>query len=168
MKRMVYMVISVAGLILAVLISVGCSHNTDNDEQLQINGISLSQYHMNYGENYSFFIRKEDDKVVFDAEVRFYDEPYEIILEGCQVDEKYYDELISLEKEYGISDYVNSYKKKTLPFEALDKTENITTVYYMDGSDKSADSGEYKDALYEYFVHIAKIYKGLSVTDKTN
>lgn len=135
----------------------------ENNKRNQLSGVSLSQRHMNYGNSYSFFLRKENDRVVFNADVRLCEEPYEIILEECLIEDTYFNKLLELENKCNISGYVKSFKKKPSLFQVMDKTENITSVYYSDLADRSASSGEYKDELYNFFVDLAKIYKDKSV-----
>ena len=77
MKRMVYIIIAVAGFLMAGAIVAGCSIKPADNKTYEISGVSLSQSHMNFNECYSFYLREEDGKVLFDAEVRFEEEPYE-------------------------------------------------------------------------------------------
>lgn len=163
MKRMVYIIIAVTTLIVIGSVAVGCSTGSANQNKADIEGVSLSQSHMNFNECYSFYLREENGKVLFDAEVRFYDEPYEIVLESCEVDASYMSKLEEIDKTYGISSYVDKYKKKSLPFQVMDETKNTTTVYFKDGTDKSADTGsDYKQELYSFFEDIARKYHNLS------
>lgn len=163
MKRMVYIVIVVAGFLMAGAIVAGCSIKPADNKTYEFSGVSLSQSHMNFNECYSFYLREENGKVLFDAEVHFYDEPYEIILESCEVDASYMSKLEEIDKTYRISSYVDKYKKKTSPFQVMDETKNTTTVYFKDGTDKSADtSSDYKQELYNFFEDIALKYQNLS------
>ncbi len=164
MKRMVYIVIAVTGLIVAGVIFAGCTVTPENGSSAQLTGLSLSQNHMNFGHCYSFYLREEGDKVLFDAEVRFDEEPYCIILEGCQVDKAYLKELMRLDKKYLVTDYVTTYKDRPSIFEAADQTVNKTTVYLSDGTDKTADTkDEHVDVLYDFFFNLAKKYINDSV-----
>ena len=163
MKRMVYIIIAVTTLIVIGSVAVGCSTGSANQNKADIEGVSLSQSHMNFNECYSFYLREENGKVLFDAEVRFEEEPYEIILESCEVDASYMSKLEEIDNTYKISSYVDKYKKKTPPFQVLDETKNTTAVYFKDGTDKSADtSSTYEQELYNFFEDIALKYKNLS------
>lgn len=166
---MVYYLVSGIGIVLAVLIFAGC--NSSKQEQRKsdnISGISLSQMHMNFGGCYNFYLRAEDGKVIFDAEVRITGEPYVIILESIEVDEDYFTRLKELDERYNITGYVASYKKKKLPFTVMDETKNTTIVYFTDGADKTADTGSYEDDLYNFFLEIALRYQAYSVAEKVN
>ena len=165
MKRMVYIIFSVMILVVFGAFAVGCSgqhNNTDNE----FVGLSLSQNHMDFTYCYSFYLRTEDDKVLFDAQARFYEEPYEIILESCEVDSSYMEELKKIEEKYSIVEYVENYKEKKSPLQVMDETVNKTTVYYNDVDSKTADTkSDYQDELYEFFVSLAKEYASCSITD---
>lgn len=162
---MVYIIVSTVGILLFVLILAGCTGKLAKTSEVL--GISLSQTHMEYSESYSFFLRKEEDgTVLFNADVRFADEPYEIILENISVDEEYLDKLMELEKNLSIVENIESSKKKSSFIHVPDKTTNKTTVYYTDGSDKTAYTGEYKEALYEFFTEIALEYMAESVSTR--
>ncbi len=167
MKNMGYIVISIAAVMIAVLIFAGCSIQPENNANKDFTGISFSCNHMNYRYCYSFYLRQEGDLVLFDAQVHFDEEPHSIILEGCRVDNAYFDELKSLDEKLGIVHHVNSYKKKYSPFHADDATVETTTVYFADGTDKSADSGEYAEELLEFFSELAMTYASESVIKMT-
>lgn len=143
--------------------TVACAPNTNNIKDNFV-GLSLSQNHMDFTYCYSFFLREEDGKVIFDAQVRFYEEPYEIILESCEVDSSYMKKLRQIEEKYSIVEYVENYKKEKSPFQIMDETVNKTSVYYKDTNDKTADtSSEYEEELYNFFVNLAKEYASCSV-----
>ena len=165
MKRMVYIIFSVMILVVFGAFAVGCSgqhNNTDNE----FVGMSLTQNHMDFTYCYSFYLRVEDDKVLFDAQARFYEEPYEIILESCEVDSSYMEELKKIEEKYSIVEYVKNYKEKKSPLQVMDETVNKTTVYYNDVDSKTADTkSDYQDELYEFFVSLAKEYASCSITE---
>ncbi len=164
MRRMVYIVIAFTGLIAAGVIFAGCMGSTAPKNEKQLVGLSFSQNHMNFGGCYSFYLREEDDKVLFNAEVRFEEEPGCIILESCEVRKTYLEKLRGLDEEYSFTDYVTAYKKKTPLFEPTDKTVNKITVYLSDGTDKTADAkGEHIDVLYGFFLDLAKEYISESV-----
>ncbi|MBQ9743320.1 MAG: hypothetical protein IJV88_06605 [Ruminococcus sp.] len=161
---MPYFLVSFIGLLLAIIISAGYRYPSDFNDQNRITGVSLSQRHMDYGACYSFFLRNEDGEVVFDADVRLDNEPYEIVIEGCLVDEECFEELMELIEKCDIVEYVKHHKNKSTVFQVMDETENTTTIYFADETDKFADSGDYKDELYDFFVDLAMIYKDRSVT----
>ncbi|MBQ7386345.1 MAG: hypothetical protein IJW04_07560 [Ruminococcus sp.] len=159
MKRMVYIVIAVTGLIAAGVIFAGCMGSTVSKSEKQLTGLSFTQNHMDFGSCYSFYLREEDGKVLFDAEVRFNEAPYCIILESCEVDKNYFEKLKSLCHKYSVEDYVATYKNKASLFEPSDKTVNKITVYLADGTDKSADTKkEHIEVLYNFFFDLAKNY----------
>ncbi|MBQ7810892.1 MAG: hypothetical protein IJ346_08060 [Clostridia bacterium] len=162
MKRMVYIIIAATALLILGSVTVGCSINPSKQTQSDIVGVSLSQSHMNYTYCYSFFLRKEDGKVLFDADVRFEDSA-EIILESCEVEAKYYNQLINFVNNNEVRNYVNSYKKKPSLFQVMDETTNTTTLYFADGTDKSADSGTYENELCEFFTDLAINYRSKAV-----
>lgn len=168
MKRMVYIIISVAAIGILAAITAGCAINKPNESsEKAITGISLSQHHMNFHYYYSFYIRNDNGKILFDADVRFDEEPYEIILEGCEVDSKTFEKALSISEKHSIDDYVIKHKKVNLPFEAQDKTEKKTTLYFADGTEKSADTGkDYEQELYDFFKSLALEYQNSAVTAK--
>lgn len=164
MRRMVYIVIAFTSLVVAGVIFAGCMGSPVPKNEKQLTGLSLIQNHMNFGYCYSFYLREEDDKVLFDAEVRFDEEPYCIILESCEVDKAYMEELKALDEKYAVTDYVTKYKNKTSLFETSDKTVNKITVYLSNGTDKSADTkDEHIDAFYDFFFGLANEYINESV-----
>lgn len=161
---MVYIVIAVTGLIAAGVVFAGCMGNPVLKSKTQLTGLIFNQNHMSFGYCYSFYLREENDKVIFDAQVRFDEKPYCIILESCEIDKAYLNELRSLDEQYSVTSYVSTYKKKPSIFEAADKTINKTTVYLSDGTDKSADTKEeHIDILYDFFFDLAKKYANKSV-----
>ena len=162
MKRMVYILISIAGVVLAIIISTGCNHILDNNEK-QLCGVSLSQNHMEYDRCFSFFLRQEEGKVLFDAQVHIDDEPYSIIIEGCEVDSEYFEQLKVLDNAQGITENVMKYKSKPALGTPADKTVVTTTVYFADNTDKSAKSSVYDEELYQFFMSLALKYKDQSV-----
>lgn len=165
MKRMVYIIVSVMTLVVLGAFAVGCAPKS-NDTNEDFIGLSLSQNHMDFTYCYSFFLREEDGKVIFDAQVRFYEEPYEIILESCEVDSSYMKKLRKLEEKYSIVEYVENFKEKKSPFQVMDETVNKTSVYYKNSDDKTADtSSEYEEELYCFFVDLAKEYASCSVVE---
>ena len=165
MKRMVYFIVSVSLVMVIAAMTVGCKDNITNQQTSYI-GLSISQNHMDYTYCYSFYLREEDGKVLFDAQHRSYDEPYEIILESCEVDSSYMEKLRAIEQKYSIVKYVESYTKKKSPVLVMDETVNQTSVYYNDSDVKTADtSSEYEDELYSFFVELTKEYQSCSVTE---
>lgn len=145
--------------------AVGCAPKS-NDNNEDFIGLSLSQNHMDFTYCYSFFLREEDGKVIFDAQVRFYEEPYVIILESCEVDSSYMKKLRKIEEKYSIVEYVENFKEKKTPFLVMDETVNKTSVYYKNSDDKTADtSSEYEEELYCFFVNLAKEYASCSVVE---
>ncbi|MBQ2943743.1 MAG: hypothetical protein IJD93_03465 [Ruminococcus sp.] len=167
MKRMVYAVISLTSVIMLVMVLAGCCVTPDESKELK--GLSFTQNHMNYSCCYSFYLRQEGEDVLLDAQFRFEEEPYEIILEGIKVDAECLKRLQKLDKEYGISEYVSSYRKKPSLFEVMDKTENKTTVHFDDGSYKRAESkDEHIEVLYAFFTDLAQEYKEYSVVGKVS
>ena len=167
MKRMAYIVIALTSIVVMGVVFAGCANSPQKENKVQLTGLSISQNHMNFGYCYSFYLREEDDKVLFDADVRFDEEPYSIILEGCEIDKKYAEELRKLDKEYSVTEYVTNYKKKPSLFDVSDETTNRTTVYLSDGTDKTAETKEeYMDALYNFFFGLAKEYMNKSVYEE--
>ena len=167
MKKMVYIIIAVTALFVIGSVALGCSTNPTKKIKADISGVSLSQNHMNYSGCYSFFLRKEDGKVLFNADVRLEKDNSDfesIVLENCEVESKYYDKLLELVNQNEIREYTESYKKKTELFQVSDETTNTTTLYFADGSDKSADSGDYREELQKFFTDLALSYKYLSVS----
>lgn len=161
---MVYILIYVTGVLMAGLIFAGCSLSDRVKNPTELTGLSLTQNHMNFGYCYSFYLRKENGKVLFDAEVGIEKEPYRIILEDCYVDHSYLAELLKVEKEYSISGFVKNYKSKPSLFSADDATVNKTTVYFSDGKSKTARSkDEHIKALYDFFFNLAEVYADKSV-----
>lgn len=159
MKRMVYVIVAATTLVVIAAIMTGCFAIPAKKEKPPIEGISLHQNHMDYSYCYSFYLRKDGEKVLFDADFAIDEEPYRIILEGCEVDASYMDKLKELDEANGISDYVSDYKETKSPVEILDDTVVRTTVYFTDGTDKSANSGAYSGVLYEFFSGLALEYK---------
>lgn len=166
MKRMAYIIIAVAAIAISGVIMAGCTVNQPKDNKSKsVSGVSLSQQHMNFNYYYSFYIRRDDDKILFDADVRFDEEPYEIVLEGCEIEKSDFNNVLSIIEKYGVEKYVSRYKKKNLPFNAADKTTKTTTLYFTDGSDKSADtSADYEQELYDFFKNLALNYNSKAVT----
>lgn len=169
MKRMVYIIVCLSILIVVSATAfglVGCNSNTEEPELV---GMSLSQNHMNYSECYSFYLRQEDDKVLFDAQLNLYEEPYSIVLEGVEVDKANFKKLVKIENKYEIVKYVLKYRKKKLPIQVMDETVNTTSVYFQDNTDKSADtSDDYKQDLYEFFRALTLEHKDFSVASSDN
>lgn len=161
MKRMVYILISVAGVVLAIIITTGCSNIIENNDK-QLCGVSLSQNHMEYNRCFSFFLRQEQGKVLFDAQLNIPDE-LSIVLESVEVDSEYFEQLMALDKEQGITENVMKYRSKPVFGVAADKTIVTTTVYFVDNTDRSSKSGTYNEALYQFFLGLAMEYKEQSV-----
>lgn len=166
MKRMVYIIIAVAAIAISGVIVAGCTVNPPKDnEPKSISGVSLSQQHMNFNYYYSFYIRKDNGKILFDADVRFDEEPYEVVLESCEIEKSDFQGLLSIIEKYGVENYVSRYKKKHLIFDAADKTTKTTTLYFSDGSENSADTGaDYEQELYDFFKNLALKYNNKVVT----
>ena len=165
MKKMVYIVISVTGILIAGFLFAGCGLSSRKNGPKDLTGVSLVQSHMEFSQCYSFYLREEEGKVLFDAQVRFEDYPYSIVLEGCQVDSSEFVNLRSMSEEYGVADYVAAYKKKPSLFTASDETTNKITVYWSDGSYKTADTdSEHIDVFYDYFFDLAKKYVDESIS----
>ena len=159
MKPMAYVIIAATALVVIGVIVAGCSATPANKEIPPIDGISLSQNHMDYSCCYSFYLREDGEKVLFDADFAIEEEPYRIIVEGFEADASYMDKLRELDSAKGISDYVFNFKEIKSPVEALDATVNKTTVFYADGTIKSAESRpEHIDALYKLFLDLTKEY----------
>ena len=163
MRKMVYIIISVSGLLVVGILCAGCFSENKNPKVL-FSGLSFTQNHMNFSYCYSFYLRAEDDRVLFDADVRFNKQPFSIIIENCEVDNSHLEVLEKLVKENGVFDYVKSYKEKTSLFKPLDATVNKTTIYLSDGTSKTADTkDEHEELLYDFFVDLATIYSDKSV-----
>lgn len=172
MRRMVYMIFAATTLIVLGAVAVGCTKSADDNTARLTSepasdfvGISISQNHMDFTYCYSFYLREEDGDVLFDAQVRFYEEPYEIVLESCEVDSSYMKKLQKIEKKYSIVEYVENFKESKSSVQVMDETVNKTSVYYKDKDVKTADtSSEYEEELYNLFVEIAKKYQSNSVS----
>lgn len=164
---MVYIIFTLTILIVfgAVVFVFLQNKNNNSDDPKDFVGLSLSQNHINFNNSYSFFLREEDGKIMFDAQLRSPDDlPYEIILESCEVDDCYMEKLREIQKKYAIVRYVDSFKEKKTILRVLDKTSNITSVYYKEIDSKTADTGaEYKEELYNFFVGLTKKYQSYSV-----
>lgn len=167
MKYMTYIVIAITGLVTTGVIIAVCISSSVSKPPSDIVGISLYQNHMDFGKCYSFYIREDDGKVLFDAEVRFDEEPYSIILESCEVDRSFLKEINNINKEYGISEYVRNYKRVPKLFGASDKTVNKTTVYFDGEYDSTADTNsEHLEVLYNFFLELSKKYINQSVYER--
>ena len=163
MKKMVYIIISVSGLLVVGILFAGCFYENKNPEA-SFSGLSFTQNHMDFSYCYSFYLRAEDDRVLFDADVRFDEKPFSIILESCEVDSDYLNTLESLLNENGISDYVKNYTEKPSFFQVLNATANKTTMYFSDDTSKTATTkSEYEELLYDFFVELAQTYADKSV-----
>lgn len=163
---MVYIIIAVAAMAISGVIVAGCAVNPPkNNKSKVISGVSLSQQHMNFRYYYSFYIRMDNDKILFDADVRFDEEPYEVVLESCEIEKTDFQSVLSIIEKYGVENYVSRYKKKNLPFNVADKTTKTTTLYFSDGSDNYADTGtDYEQELYDLFKNLALNYNNKAVT----
>ena len=107
MRKMVYIIISVSGLLVVGILCAGCFSENKNPKVL-FSGLSFTQNHMDFSYCYSFYLRAEDDRVLFDADVRFNKQPFSIIIENCEVDNSHLEVLEKLVKENGVFDYVKS------------------------------------------------------------
>lgn len=164
MNRMVYFLFALTILVVSGAVVSVTLPKTNDREKNNFAGLSLSQNHMNFAHCYSFFLREEDGKAIFDAQIRFFEEPYEIILESCEVDNYYMKKLRKIQQKYSIVQYVEGFKEKKALFKVLDRTSNTTTIYYEDAESKTADTAsEYKDELYKFFVELAEKYSRNSV-----
>lgn len=162
MKRMVYIIIAVATIAISVAVAAGCAVNPPKDTSESVSGISLSQQHMDFNYFYSFYLRTDNGRYLFDADVRFDEEPYEVVLEGCEVEKSDYEQVLSVIEKHDVDGFVSRYKKKKLPFEVMDKTEKKTTLYFTDGTEKSADTGtDYEQELYASLKDLAVKYHNL-------
>lgn len=168
MKKVVYIIVSVSLVLAIAAVTVGCNVSSEHKQPkaYTYKGLSMSQNHMNYNYCYSFYLREEDGKVLFDAQLRLDEEPYEIVLESCEVDSSSMTKLRAIEQKYSIVEYVENFKKKKSPFQVLDETVNKTSVYYNDVDMKTADTGsDYEEELYEFFVSLTKEYESHAVSE---
>lgn len=164
MKRMAYIVIMVAGLVVAGLILTSCFNTAKPINTTTLVGMSVSQNHMNFGDCYNFYLRLEGNQVLFDADVRFDEEPYSIILESCSVELDVIEELKRLDNKLSITNYVTTYKSSPSVFNVTDKTTNKTVVYLSDETYKTAETkDEHIEILYNFFFELAKKHINQSV-----
>lgn len=157
MKRMVYIIIAIMALVLCVVVFVGCSQGHKGGDK-QLTGVSLTCSHMDYGQCYSFYLRQEEGVALFDADVLSLEDEKRIVLESKEVSADSLEKLFETVKEQGIEAYVQGYKEKPDLFFADDKTSKKITLYYSDGSDKSAPPEEDNEVLYEFFLALAREY----------
>ncbi len=153
-----YITISITAFVVAVAMLAGfkgCLRTESRD----ICGISFIQTNMDYRHSYSFYLRESDGTLLFDADLRTDSSPSSITLESIAVDSSYLQKINEILCDLEIKDYVKNYKKPVTLFNPADKATNTTTLYYNDGTDKSAlTKDEHIDALYEFFFNLAKEY----------
>lgn len=120
-----------------------------------ITSVSLSCGHMTAGFGYSFWIRKEGDDWLFDAECYTHDGTEKTVFENREVGEAEINSLLGIIEKNNLAAYAENYKKpKDSPIQVMDETAYIFVLGF---SDKSRFvTNDRVGELEEYFYRLAE------------
>lgn len=120
----------------------------------QISGVSLFCVHMDRSCGYSFWIRRENTRWLFDAECFTHDHEDETVFENREASAGDIAALLEILNRSGSIAYAENYKKpRNSPFQVLDETIYGFCLTFSDQS-RYMTGGRQKE-LEEYFYRIA-------------
>ena len=150
--------VTVMGLLAIFAGLFGCNKTPKpaQHELSEISGVSLSCGHMDRSYGYFFWVHREQDKWLFNAECFTYDHEVETVFENREVRSNDMDALFEILEQSNSIAYVENYKKpKKLPFfEVMDETTYGFCLTFSDGSQYV--TLDYQKELEEYFYRLAE------------
>lgn len=144
--------------ILAILIDLfGCSKKPKPAQHAlsDLSTVSIACCHMDRSYGYSFWIHREQDNWLFDADCFTQEHQEETILKGREVSDEDADVLFEILERNDSIVYAENYRKpKKLPYVILDETTYSFTLTFSDGS--SYLTRDYQKELEEFFYRLAE------------
>lgn len=137
----------------------GCGESQPAQHELsELRSISMSCGHSNRCYSYSFFLRKEGEAWLLDAECFTKDREEETVFSSRAVDGGELETLFDILERSGTIAYAESYKKpKKSPFTVLDAPMYGFALTFTDGSVYDMDSaGDARHELEDFFYRLAE------------
>ena len=137
----------------------GCGESRSAQHEIsELRSISMSCGHSNHCYSYSFFLRKEGETWLFDAECFTKDREEETVFSSKAVGDGELEALFDILERSGTIAYAESYKKpKKFPFTVLDAPMYGFALTFTDGSVYNTDSaGDARHDLEDFFYRLAE------------
>lgn len=127
--------VTVMGLLAVIAGLFGCN-KAPKHTLSEISEVSIACGHMDRSFGYLFWVHREQDKWLFDAECFTHDHMEETMFENREVSGKDMDTLFEILERSDSIAYAENYKKpkKLLPFEVMDETTYSFCLTFSDGS----------------------------------
>lgn len=122
-----------------------------------IRSVSISCGHMVYSHSYSFYLRKDENKWLLDAEFATDTEHPRVEYEECPVTEEDVKELLNIVREQEVIEKLRHYKKPKIKVQVLDETTYYTSILFADKERLDAATLVSKD-IEVYFYRLAEKY----------
>ena len=144
----------------------GCSNMPEFTAD-DIRSISISCGHMDYSHSYCFYIRKEENKWLFDAEFATDTQSPRVEFEACPIATQDVKELLATICNQKATEKFWQYKEPKLKVQALDETTYYTSILFTNGKSLGVPmliSSETEDCFYR----LAKKYANAKTNDIQN
>lgn len=148
-----------AAAVLPLLCSLsGCSKpNTYTEDDIR--SVSISCSHMDYSHSFAFYLRKEGDLWLLDADFAVDTENPRTVYEACPIAAEDAKELLNIVTEQEVPEKLRRYKKPKMKVQVLDETVCYTSILFNDGETLGAPKLLSED-LQACFYRLAEKYSG--------
>ena len=131
----------------------------------EISSVSISCGHMDRSYGYCFWLRREEDVWLFDAECFIHDHEDEAMFEGREVKSEDVDVMLKIIEQNDSITYAENYKPpKKLPFEVMDETTYSFCLTFSDGSRYLTSDSQAE--LENFFYRLAEKYGNTETENK--
>ncbi|MGN1126262.1 MAG: hypothetical protein ACI4RI_02370 [Ruminococcus sp.] len=139
----------------------GCNKNPVKPDR-ELTSVSISQNHMDRTYCYSFWVRKENDSYLFDAECILADddnnEYSEVNFTDKEISQEEFEKFTRIDEKYDFISLKRPKKEKKFKFFALDETTTYFTVKYGDDAFSLYPNGDGYSEVSESFFALAEKY----------
>ncbi|MGN0462513.1 MAG: hypothetical protein ACI4HZ_08725 [Ruminococcus sp.] len=139
----------------------GCDKNPAKPDR-ELTSVSISQNHMDRTFCYNFWVRKEKDSYLFDAECILADydnnEYSEVNFTDKEISQEEFEEFTRIDEKYNFISLKRPKKEKKFKFFALDETTTYFTVKYGEDTFSLYPNGDCYSEVSENFFALAEKY----------
>lgn len=148
--------VTVVALLSALCGLFGCDKTPEYTVE-DIRSVSISCGHMDYSHSYAFYLRKEENGWLLDAEFATDTEQSRVEYEACPVAQEDVRALLNIVQEQDVIGKLRRYKKPKIGVQVLDETTYYTSLLFADGESIGAAS-HVDSALESGFYRLAEKY----------
>lgn len=130
-----------------------------------IRSISISCGHMDYSRSYSFYLRKDENRWLLDADFSRDTEQARVEYENCPVAEEDVKELLAMVQKQNVTEKLRRFKKPKIKVFVSDETSYYTSILFADGESFGAAALISQD-MEAFFYRLAEKYAATASKDQ--